>query len=273
MFKKLLFTTAALAIIATPGFAADMPLKAVKAPPPVPVFNWTGFYIGGFVGGAWTDHAESASDPRSAAGVFYNGPLNTGYGLQSGFLGGGTVGYNWQAPGSPWVIGLEGEGGYLHVRGSAQDINAALTGLALPDSINTSRIGDAYGVIAGRVGYAWDRALFYAKGGVAFVGDSYNFNDSCTTGGCGSGALFMGHNDTQVTYAVGGGMEYALDFNWSIKAEYLFLGTQKTYTQSGLVTAGGATGTLFTNTNSDPNIQTFKFGVNYRWGGPIMAKY
>jgi outer membrane immunogenic protein len=271
-----LLMAAAVASISFTGVAsaADM---AVKAPPPPPVlFNWTGFYIGGFVGGAGADRDASASEPVSAAGVFYNGTgFNTSYGLGSSFIGGGTIGYNWQQPGSNFVVGIEGEAGYLHLSGSRQDVNATLAGLTLPDSIDSSRIGDAYGVIAGRLGWTgWaNRSLFYVKGGVAFVGRSSSFNDPCNVGGCGGGLLFMGRSDTLVTYAVGGGWEYAFTNNWSVKAEYLYLGTQKTYTQSGIVTAGPATGTLFSNTVSDPGVHTGKIGINYRFGGPIVAKY
>ncbi len=250
--------------------AADM---AVKAPPPlVPIFNWTGFYIGGFVGGAGADRNAVASEPLSATGVPYNGAvLNTPYSLGGSFIAGGTVGYNWQKPGTNFVLGIEGEAGYLHLRGSRQDVNAVAVGFALPDSINSTRMGDAYGVIAGRLGWAANRALFYVKGGVAFVGDSYGFSDPCNTGGCGGNILVFGHNDTQVTYAVGAGVEYAINNHWSIKGEYLYLGTQKTYTQSGLSQVGIPT--TFTNSDSEPGIHTGKIGVNYRWGGPVVAKY
>jgi outer membrane immunogenic protein len=265
---------AAIASISVAGAAsaADLP---VKAPPPPPIFNWTGFYIGGFVGGAGADRDAWASEPVSAAGVFYNGPgsLNMTYGLGSSFIGGGTVGYNWQRVGSPFVLGLEGEAGYLHLRGSRQDVNAVANGLALPDSIDSSRIGDAYGVIAGRAGWTANRALFYVKGGVAFVGHSYSFNDSCTVAPCGPGALLIRRDDTQVTWAAGAGVEYAFNNNWSIKGEYLYLATQRTYTTSGTITAGVATGTLETNSNRDPGVHTGKIGINYRFGGPIVAKY
>jgi outer membrane immunogenic protein len=111
-----------------------------------------------------------------------------------------------------------------------------------------------------------------AKGGVAFVGNSYSFSDPCSTGACGASTLALGHNATQTTYAVGAGIEYALINNWSIKGEYLYLGTRQTFTQSGIA-AGGLAGTTETNTASDPGIHTAKIGLNYRWGGPIVAKY
>jgi outer membrane immunogenic protein len=86
--------------------------------------------------------------------------------------------------------------------------------------VNSTRLGDWYGVIAGRAGWTANQALFYVKGGVAFVNHSYNFNDTCVGGGCGGNMLVLGHSDTQVTYAVGAGVEYAFNNNWSVKGEY-----------------------------------------------------
>jgi outer membrane immunogenic protein len=268
-----LLIAAAIATVSFAGAAsaADMAVKARPIPPPI--FNWTGFYIGGFVGGAGAEGNATATDPRSPAFVFYNGGnLVNNYGLGSSFIGGGTAGYNWQAPGSPFVLGVEGEVGYLHLKGSRQDINAINAGFSLPDSVNTTKIGDWYGVIAGRAGWSFDRVLFYGKGGVAFVEKNYNFSDPCTAAPCGPATLFLSHSDTYVTYAVGAGIEWAFTQNWSVKGEYLYLGSRKTYTQSGVAGAGLA-GTLETNSNTDPGVHTGKIGINYRFGGPIVAKY
>lgn len=276
--SKLLLTAAIASLgLATIASAADLPARTYTKAPVAPViaFNWTGFYIGGFVGGAFSDGNSTATDPNLVGfpTAFYNGgSLVTSYGLNSGFLGGGTIGYNWQTPGSNMVFGLEGEAGYLHLHGSKQDINAFNAGFTLPDSVNSTRIGDAYGVIAGRVGFASDRTLFYAKGGVAFIGNNYSFSDPCTTGGCGAATLFLNHSDTQVTWAAGAGIEYALTNSWSIKGEYLYLGTRKTFTQSGVAGASLA-GAVETNSASDPGVHTAKLGINYRFGGPVVAKY
>jgi outer membrane immunogenic protein len=256
------------------AYAADMAVKARPLPPAI--FNWTGFYIGGFVGGATADGNASATEPV-AGGAFYNGTgFATSYGLGSSFIGGGTVGYNWQRPGSPFVLGVEGEVGYLHLTGSSQDVNARLAGLAAIDSVDSTRLGDWYAVLAGRAGWAVNNALFYVKGGAAFVDHTSSFSDACIGAGapgCGPGFLVINRgNDTQVTYAVGAGIEYAFTNSWSLKGEYLYLGTNKSYTSSANSLAAPA-GVLFTNTSSDPGIHTAKIGLNYRWGGPIVAKY
>ena len=274
-YRTGLLMTAAIASLGFAGIAsaADLPARTYTKAPVIPIaYNWSGFYIGGFVGGAFADRNATATDPQSSLAFYNGGNLVNSYGLDSSFIGGGTVGYNWQTPGSNFVFGLEGEAGYLHLHRSQQDINAFNVGFALPDSVNSTRIGDAYGVIAGRIGYTWDRTLLYAKGGVAFVGNNYNFNDPCTTGGCGPATLFLGNSGTQVTWAAGAGIEYALINNWSIKGEYLYLGTRKTFTQTGVAGASLA-GTVETNTASDPGVHTVKLGLNYRFGGPIVAKY
>ena len=256
--------------------AADMAVKAAPIPPAI--FSWTGFYIGGFVGGATADGDAWASEPVlvGTTGVFYNGTgTPTTYGLGSSFIGGGTIGYNWQMPGSNFVLGVEGEVGYLHLTGARQDVNARLTGLSPIDSVNSTRLGDWYGVLAGRLGWSANRALFYLKGGVAFVDHNYSFNDSCVGAGapgCGGGFLVINRgSDVQVTYAAGAGIEYAFTNNWSLKGEYLYLGTQKSYSSSATTTIPA--GILYTNTNSDPGIHTGKIGINYRWGGPVVARY
>jgi len=272
-----LLLTAAFASLGFAGIAsaADLPARAYTKAPVVPTtFSWSGFYIGGFAGGAFSDGNSVAGEPTSAGGLFYNGAnLATSYGLNSSFIGGGTVGYNWQAPGSNYVFGLEGEAGYLHLRSSRQDVNAFP--LSPIDSVDSTRLGDAYGVIAGRIGYTWDRTLLYAKGGVAFVGSSHSFNDSCIGAGapgCGPGFLVTSQSDTRITYALGAGIEYAFTNNWSLKGEYLYLGTQKNSTASG-TSVVSPTNVLFTNSFSDPGVHTAKIGLNYRWGGPIVAKY
>lgn len=272
-----LLMAAAVASISFAGIAsaADMAMKA--PPPPPPIFNWTGFYIGGFVGGAVADRDASASEPVNTPFGFYNGAgTATAYGLGSSFIGGGTIGYNWQGPGSNFVLGVEGEVGYLHLTGSRQDVNARLVNLSPIDSVDSTRLGDWYAVIAGRAGWTANRALFYVKGGVAFVDHAYSFTDSCIGAGppgCGPGFLVINRgSNTQATYAVGAGIEYAFNNNWSVKGEYLYLGTQKSYTSSATSLAAPA-GVVFTNTNSDPGIHTGKIGINYRWGGPVAANY
>ncbi len=271
--KKIFAAATILAVSALSANAADLPARTyTKAPPMMdPGYNWTGFYIGGFVGGAGTDRNAVSSEPVTAGGVFYNGTgVPNSYKLRSSVIGGGTIGYNWQSPGTSWVFGLEGEAGYMRLRRSVQDINAITAGFAFPDSIDSTRIGDWYGTITGRLGYSFSNVLVYGKGGVAFVDQRASFVDACNTGACGGGLLTLGRNRNEATWTAGGGIEWAFAGNWSVKGEYMYIDTRQTYSYSG-IPAGSAA--VFTSTHSDPGVHTGKVGLNYRWGGPVVARY
>ena len=266
--SSLLTAIAAVAVISAPAVAADMRMPMKAAPAPVmAVFNWTGFYVGGFVGGAAAEGNASSSQPCNLVAC-YNTALATSvtnsYSLDSSFIGGGTIGYNWQPVGSQFVLGIEGEVGYLRLRRSVVDANAiAAFGPTTTNGIDTTHIGDFYGVIAGRLGVAFDRVLLYAKGGVAFVDKSYDYTDVCVAGPCGALTLTQGRSDVQTTWTAGGGVEWAFAPNWSLKGEYLYLATRETYSTTG--TTAPAPGVVLTNTHTDPGVHTGKFGVNYRF--------
>src|SRR5215475_1003055 len=101
----LLASSAILAVTMTTASAADLsrPVYTKAPPPPPPAFNWTGFYIGLNAGGKWITNSNQH--------VFVGGTDFTGFGdnNQSSWIAGGQIGYNWQAPGSPWVFGIEGD--------------------------------------------------------------------------------------------------------------------------------------------------------------------
>ena len=242
-----------------------MPVKApvYKASPAAVAYNWTGLYVGGYVGGAWAGRDVASTEPVNATGlVAWNVSFfDNVYGLGSSVIAGGTVGYNWQAPDSRWVFGVEAEVGYFHLQNTVVDINAALQGRPANGS-DTTRLGDFYGVIAGRIGYNWNRLLIYAKGGAAFVNKHYDFTDSCAILACGINTLFIVRDKTDWTWAAGGGLEYGLWDNWSIKGEYLYLATQETRVVSGVA----SNGVTFSVVHSDPGVHTAKFGINYRFG-------
>ena len=179
--KKVLLASACLFALAAPASAADLAARPyTKAPVAVAsVYNWTGFYLGIVGGGAW----EDANSPR----------------MQGGFVG-GTAGYNWQAMGSPWVFGLEGDIDWTNIKGTFTNINC-------PFGCETKNTW--LGTVRGRVGYAWDRVMPYVTGGLA-VGD-------VQANAIGFGSV----SDTKLGWAVGGGVEAALAGNWTAKLEYL----------------------------------------------------
>lgn len=175
----------ALSAAALPAVAADYPLKA----PPPPIWTWTGFYVGVQAGGGW----------GSTQTLFLGIPA-TGQFQGSGGVAGGTLGANWQSPGTPWVFGIEGDFSW-------SSIKPTVAFLGLPASNQM----DWFATVRGRLGYANGPLLFYVTGGVAFA----QFNPILT-------AVFnLNYNDTG--WAVGGGLEGALGGGWSLKAEYLYL--------------------------------------------------
>src|SRR5215216_2714312 len=120
--KKLAFVLAsATALISAPALAADLGRMPVKAPVAAAVapFNWSGFYLGAFAGGAFADARDGDVVVVETGPATYNNLIPFAYDLDTSFIAGGTIGYNFQAPGSPLVFGIEGEAGYLRLRGAA----------------------------------------------------------------------------------------------------------------------------------------------------------
>ena len=276
--KKLLLASAAVLGIAGTASAADLRVR----PPivaPVPLFNWTGCYIGGYVGGAWNERDVTFTDLgnstfRAFSGGAVPGRLEGSHswnaGLDDSFIGGGTLGCNWQPVGSPFVFGFEGEVGFLELEGSAFDPLRSPTLPAItPDVLGSAKIGDWYGMITGRLGYAaWDRVLLYAKGGAAFVPVRTSVADTCNATGCGNWITSTAVDDTLTTWTVGGGIEWAFANNWTLKGEYMFIGLDDTFTSCNVATAqNGAIirGGPFCFNHDFGGVHTAKIGLNYRF--------
>jgi outer membrane immunogenic protein len=265
--RKILLGTSALIALCGQALAADLPAKAPVVV--IPAFNWTGIYIGGFVGGAVAAKNANSTEPFTSvplpAGLYYYAPgLDNNYSLPSTFTGGLTMGVNFQPRGSNWLIGFEGEAGYLHLARTFADVNSAAFGF---DSSDRTQIGDWYGAFTGRLGFTVDRLLIYGKGGAAFVSKSAGFDDNCAVAPCSNRLFGIGTKGTQMTWAAGGGAEYAFTDNWSIKGEYLYLATSESYSYFGQPTiAGVGTGSSYSSTHTDPGTHTAKIGINYRWG-------
>src|SRR5499426_4037905 len=188
--KNLLLRIAVLA--ATGGYAvahaADMPTKAPPAPVPVPPYNWSGFYVGANVGGAWTSGN-------------LNIPNNSFYGGLTEFIGGVQAGYNFQI--GHLLLGVEGEFD-----------GATFSHPALPTPTLGSVSQHWISTAAGRVGLVEDRWLLYAKvgGGWAHSNAILNF----------PGVSWSGSN-TSSGWLVGAGVEYGFKSHWTVRLEYDFL--------------------------------------------------
>ena len=165
MKKLLLAIVGSVALgVAAPALAADMPVKAAPPPPVAPIYNWTGFYIGAHVGGAWSD--TDWFYPCSATNLLILSPCNLAQGGHSGssWLAGGQVGFNYQV--GRFVWGIEADFSATDIKGS--NLDAAFP---LQEFLHSRT--DFIGTVAPRVGVAWDRVLLYAKGGVAWAHDDY----------------------------------------------------------------------------------------------------
>jgi outer membrane immunogenic protein len=246
--------------------AADM---AVKARPMAvdPGYNWTGFYIGANAGGVWSD----AGTVFTASPVFFSAAAQISadgsVGLnKSGFTGGAQVGYNWQR--DRFVLGVEADINYTDLNKSVSITRAAAASLPLGYTVFESISSNWLATFRGRAGFAANNWLFYGTGGLAVANFGFtqgSFFRDCPCGVVGSSS------STRAGWTAGGGVEYGVTSNWTVKAEYLYvnLGTQS-FADS--LAAGGFPGATFTHQQT-LNENIVRVGLNYRFGGPVVAKY
>jgi outer membrane immunogenic protein len=242
--KRVTFLAAvALAVgAAAPAVAADLPARApapyTKAPAMVQAaYDWSGFYIG-VNGGGGTGRVDWTLD--------LGGP-DEGSHNPSGGTFGGQVGYRWQM--SSWVFGLEAQGNWADFKGS--NVSAIFN-----PNVNQTKI-DSFGLFTGQIGYAWDRALFYVKGGAAVTDNKY------TVFSAPGGVWLDSANESRWGAAVGVGFEYAIIPNLSLGFEYnhLFMGTNDVND-----------GFLVTD-NIKQDVDLFTARLNYKFGGPGYSHY
>jgi outer membrane immunogenic protein len=272
MYRKLLLASVAgLAFTGSAAFAADLPSRAPPPVylPPVPIFTWTGIYIGGQIGYAWASGNNNFTgfDPFfGPAGTFLS---TSAGGTPSGVIGGANVGYNYQI--NQWVLGLEGS-----VDGTSLSNTAVV---AFPDgtSLTAHTKADIQGSIRGRLGVAWARALIYATGGVAFGG--FNTDVSLVNSGAVIGVPFFANgnvSNTRVGWTVGGGIQYAITNNWSVRAEYRYTNWGNLRDGSLSPVVAGAPGFFF-NGNRHLNQNQVQVGFDYKFDlyapAPVVAKY
>ena len=296
--KKLLLASTVLAGFTVAASAADLPRRA--APPvftPVPVFTWTGFYAGFNAGYGFNTQDNRAATVIAVPGssqVFTNaagtafapGVLAFANGSSNdGFVGGGQIGYNYQfTPGSGIVVGVEADAQYVDFGRNRNRYSFATVpgGGVIPGTLAFNPNGlsslDYFGTVRGRLGYAADRALFYATGGFAY--------------GSGGGSQFgtgVSSDDFQTGYAAGGGIEYALppdSFLNFFRSSAVTLKVEGLYVNLDRGTSNGAgafavnrfgntistatpgvilvSGTTARNTNTE--FAVVRAGINYKFG-------
>ena len=247
--KKLLLGIAGVIALAVPASAADLAARpSAKAPAMIAaVYDWSGFYIG--ANGGWGS-SRKCWDAQTAAGVFI---ASEGCRNATGGVAGGQLGYRWQT--GSWVFGVEGQGDWADLKGRNISVIA-------PGFTNESTIG-AFGLLTGQIGYAANNVLLYVKGGAAVTDDRFR---SFVTG---TNVLASNTvSDTRWGATVGAGLEFGFTPNWSAASEYdhLFMGN-RTY---NFVTPAGA---FFAQDKIKQDVDLVTVRVNYRWGGPVVAKY
>jgi outer membrane immunogenic protein len=288
-------TGSALLIGIVTASAADMAVKAAPIPMAPAVFSWTGFYIGANVGGAWTPN-NGGSDfaplfppfivlpPAVAIPTVIPGQLASlvGDGRRSGVIGGGQIGYNWQV--NQFVLGVEADAVGTGLKGSSatasRTIGAPIFAVPVTQTV-TVDFGHVEWMASfrGRAGFAVNQALFYVTGGGAVA----EFGGSRTTlvngpgisiPAAGTYVATTGSSTTRWGWTVGGGIEWAFNQNWSVAGEYRYTDFGNRGTTFDIPSGLAAAPIFFTGTSrSRLTVEQATFRLNYRFGGPVVARY
>jgi outer membrane immunogenic protein len=239
--------------MASAASAADLPRKSAPVfVQPVPIFTWTGFYVG--VNGGYAFGPGSTRFDAAVPGLALFGTTDS---FNEGFTIGGTIGYNFQV--SPnFVVGIEADLNYID-----GDRNTTFTtGFAPGGSAVVSSEMNLFGTVRGRLGLTFDRFMVYATGGLAYA--NIESNTTIVVPPAPLSTFTGSKDDTRFGWTLGAGVEYAFTNNLSAKVEYLYydLG-DKTYV-SGLTSGPAVVG--FTNsTRVEASGSIVRAGLNYRF--------
>jgi outer membrane immunogenic protein len=266
----LLATTAGAALAVSSASAADLPVRAAPPAPivaAVPIFTWTGFYVGVNAGYGWQDSNNSAS-VFVPAGTFVTAPGASGvvtFGDDNGdgFVGGGQIGYNYQI--GSFVLGVEADLQWADLGGSN---GVAVVPAGFPATfVPAGTVGgiDWFGTVRARVGVAFDRALVYATGGFAYGGADDN-------NGFGGFNGFVNDDDVRTGWVLGAGFEYAFTNNLTAGIEGLWVSLDRN-TNGAFVgtetTPGGAVLPVFVPGRDDDDSNDFfvaRAKLNFKFG-------
>jgi outer membrane immunogenic protein len=251
MKRTMLGGLAISACLAAPLNTASAADLSYKAPPDVAApYNWTGFYVGGEIGGGLGTHQISV-----AGGTANTTPIGTPFPpeIASGFLGGGQIGYNWQ---TSWVVlGVQGDFGGTNAKGTGSC--TFVGGLMPPPDFGCSAAAKWLATASGRVGgVVNERILAYVKGGGAWMNTQGTITDF--SGIAGPAGASYSNTLIRSGWLVGMGTEYAFTRNWSgfIEYNYMDFGNMN-YTF--LTPAGTLTG------NAKDTVSAMKAGLNYKF--------
>jgi outer membrane immunogenic protein len=268
MKQLLLATTAAVALSAA-AQAADMP---VKAPPlAVAVYSWNGCYIGGNAGANQT-RTRFAWDfgpafPDTAAFIAGRGAGADATLRTTGFTGGGGIGCNVQQ--GRWVWGVEWDL-QVHTGSTSRFVDLVPFGLPAGNTLSEEVKTRWLATVRGRAGFTLtEQVLVYGTGGVAFINAFFNDHTNYP-----AAVQDISLTATRAGWVWGGGVEYAFSSNWSGKVEYLHadFGNVSSVSQA-FTLAGAPVANAFLTHNHRVTTDIVRVGLNYRFGGPVIARY
>jgi outer membrane immunogenic protein len=251
MKKTIAAVATAIALASAPAFAADLPMKA-RPLPPAPVWSWTGFYIGGHVGAGWGQD-ETTIDSVTTTPPGVTTPVNFTFNQNScsGFLGGGQVGYNWQA--GAFVFGIQGDIAGLDVKGTDPCV-IALTCTSKSDWLAT---------VTGRVGaVVLDRGMVYVKGGGAWLDTNHT---TAINPAVAAVPQATNRSFTNDGWLVGMGTEWMITQNWTafVELDYMRFDDKKVSFRVNPFFTGAAA--VNVNTNQTQTLAIAKVGANYKF--------
>ena len=245
--KKILFGTLGLVAMAVPALATILPTKT-SSPPPVPaapIYDWTGFYVGG--NGGWVRLTIAGTFLKSVACL--------------SMTAASTSREAWSAVNSAiagrWARQFSG----LEAQGDWANISSTHISLFDPTISPFTKV-DGLGLFTGQIGYSWGPSLLYVKGGAAMISDQVGLNSNLT------GANLATVNSTRWGATVGIGFEYLITPNWSVGLEYDYLSMGHNNNSFGV---GGLFAAVSNQINQNVDMVTARF--NYKFGGPVVARY
>jgi outer membrane immunogenic protein len=271
--KRIWIGVAAIAsLVTSSALAADLAARPyTKAPVMVdPVYNWTGSYIGGNIGYSWGRLRDDSTLTNGAGTILF---ASSGSSNLDGVVGGVQIGYNWQA--QNWVWGLEADIQGTDERGRRDFVcpsgvctppfGVIAVFLNPPVPVSMDQKLEWFGTVRGRAGVLVSpKVLLYATGGLAYG----EVKTSETIGGL----TGFSKSDTKAGYTVGAGIEGAIGGNWTAKLEYLYVDLG-TVSGSFLTIPAFRGGFGSSNYSSHITDHVLRVGVNYKFSGPVIAKY
>ncbi|SEM11239.1 outer membrane immunogenic protein [Bosea lupini] len=257
MIRTGLLASLAIAGLSGAAFAADLPSRKGPVLAPIaPIFTWTGFYVGVHAGAVFTDNniqTEGTAANTIANVAFSRRPPSLSV-SDTGFIGGAQVGYNYQI--GQIVLGAEADFSYTDLKKRESFIGTTNATSSFRQEM------EYFGTVRLRAGYAFDRLLVFATGGLAYgdVKNSATFFSAAVPGQ----VDYVGSRDNvEIGWTVGGGLEYAFTNNLSVKAEYLYYDLGKRKVPVNLQPVGPAGGSYVSRFENTGHI--VRAGLNYRF--------